>query len=939
MASSRSAVSSAAAAGSKNGAVKCRHANKECSFLCGKCSNDADECEDGQPLKWAYPPYPDGSVQGDNDWYCDRVYKSQFSHLHGRKEMKRKLATDKSFHDAFLAARSHFVAQRKDGSKCIRAGAAKQRLEHVQAQEDKLMKPADDFYPLERYLDQFGDPRKNRKRGHTVTVVQGVKGVLVPGDDGKQPWKLQRSYNSSVVKTDTVDSGESVDSDGQVDNKYDDLVKDRDAAHQASSTGMIAALFNQVAEEYSKPPAASFAKGATAPTTPVKCAASSSPDSVARRRRRILRCNSSDPPEPRSTKRGKGQSSVKKAAHATRAAVPEAAPPGRGSEGGDAARKGRPPKDIVKASQELVSSFSIADENSIFYGDRQGVQLRSLSRLIAGISAKASNSKEFEIMRKQLQTVETCMKLHRGWSICKAPHAANEFIAKWNSMQAFLRTPPEVSEAFCGRFMQQVRLEALVTARMTDDDTPLQLTRSALQATFGFDTAAADDMQTALVHQGLAMLFSSSCEAGAATLSKVALRFAGIAESEFVGDLHHDMAALHIITKGGIGCDSSDIHAFRQAMKRFEEAAPGSNRVPALLASFKPLHQSIMEKASDVLRKATSMQKTRNDIDAMVVELQGIKDSWMDAKPLLTKARGFLTAASEESTALAAELGLQKALAAGAHAMLNLCVASWVAVQVELCETCSLSTKSQPECLAGGGDVFCTLAEVLSDEDDMHSAAQFCMRWTAMWPQLHNLCSGKEDDVNNDVSTESLRAVQQLGDFEALAKMHLAADTKQALDRLSEWHKSSAMPILHEYANTHLKEHFEEFARCFQAIKQGQDWDSHDDIALQAIVAVPVAEKHAQLQAAPLAATRAKADGVRRWMEAMQALVSLKRAWTSNQDLTEGTIKILEAAFHARTSFQHHVLAQTSEAIEAVLPGIDEGPKLDALLEEPSMMK
>ena len=107
----------------------------------------------------------------------------------------------------------------------------------------------------------------------------------------------------------------------------------------------------------------------------------------------------------------------------------------------------------------------------------------------------------------------------------------------------------------------------------------------------------------------------------------------------------------------------------------------------------------------------------------------------------------------------------------------------------------------------------------------------------------------ERNDVN-DVSTESLRAVRQLGDFEALAKMHLAADTKQALDRLSEWHKSSAMPILHEYANTHLKEHFVEFARCFQAIKQGQDWDSHDDLASQAIVVAPVAEKHAQLQAA-----------------------------------------------------------------------------------------
>ena len=47
--------------------------------------------------------------------------------------------------------------------------------------------------------------------------------------------------------------------------------------------------------------------------------------------------------------------------------------------------------------------------------------------------------------------------------------------------------------------------------------------------------------------------------------------------------------------------------------------------------------------------------------------------------------------------------------------------------------------------------------EVLSDKDDMRSVARFCARWTTMWPQLHNLSSGKEDDV----STESMRAVQQ----------------------------------------------------------------------------------------------------------------------------------------------------------------------------------
>lgn len=50
-----------------------------------------------------------------------------------------------------------------------------------------LIRPADDFWLYRRYVKRFGDPNlaKNKALGHVVGRSEGVRGVIVPGDDGE----------------------------------------------------------------------------------------------------------------------------------------------------------------------------------------------------------------------------------------------------------------------------------------------------------------------------------------------------------------------------------------------------------------------------------------------------------------------------------------------------------------------------------------------------------------------------------------------------------------------------------------------------------------------------------------------------------------------------------------------------------------------------------
>ncbi len=85
----------------------------------------------------------------------------------------------------------------------MRKTLLKSSLKH----ETSLEAPDDDFWPCEMYLEEFGHPTKNKKHGHKVTKMSGMKGALVPGQQKKGPWKVKRRVASAITKEDEHDVG------------------------------------------------------------------------------------------------------------------------------------------------------------------------------------------------------------------------------------------------------------------------------------------------------------------------------------------------------------------------------------------------------------------------------------------------------------------------------------------------------------------------------------------------------------------------------------------------------------------------------------------------------------------------------------------------------------------------------------------------------------
>ena len=104
-----------------------------------------------------------------------------------------------------------------------------------------MVKPQDDFWPWKRYVSRFGNPLspKNKKRGHKVTMAHGYKGVIVPGDDGQGPWKLERAVGSKLAKDQEEDVGSTDGDEELADNKFHDLKKEEEAAYRAAAAGAM----------------------------------------------------------------------------------------------------------------------------------------------------------------------------------------------------------------------------------------------------------------------------------------------------------------------------------------------------------------------------------------------------------------------------------------------------------------------------------------------------------------------------------------------------------------------------------------------------------------------------------------------------------------------------------------------------------------------------
>ncbi len=378
-------------------------------------------------------------------------------------------------------------------------GVKETKVSTKEDHEVALLPPADDFYPYDLYLEQFGDPKskENKKRGHAVSVVNGVRGVLIPSSH--KHWQLQRKIGTTITKEDVHDTG-LADEDEVVDpavaeNKFRDLVDEQRVAHKAQCVGMIKAVLEKcVAEDRQvmkatgqsqgsqekrpvskrRAPKAKPLPGQSAPcagqeeegggeaSQAGRCSGRPEGDdsdtSGVKRRRVGFASDDSSSERARQVGRRKSSGSSAPKAKAKAFKLAQSGPcSGAGAAepevvadtGNEAPQKvrGRPQLSLNKTADDQWQAFNKAGEDSLYFGERSYTCLRSINRYIT--SAKqfmpltSPHSFDLDLALKKLQIIESAIKMVSKWMSRKALQpAAREFHQSWLTLQVFCIAEP-----------------------------------------------------------------------------------------------------------------------------------------------------------------------------------------------------------------------------------------------------------------------------------------------------------------------------------------------------------------------------------------------------------------------------------------------------------------------------------------------------------------
>ena len=117
-----------------------------------------------------------------------------------------------------------------------------------------MVAPRPKFYHKEAHEKKFGNPNaaENKDRGHKVTTIHGVKGVSVPTCDPDEPWEIERRLEDCTELEQTnqeAGTSESEDFEGEMQQKYDDVVEEEQAAYDQAVVGQtFEALMRSVQE-------------------------------------------------------------------------------------------------------------------------------------------------------------------------------------------------------------------------------------------------------------------------------------------------------------------------------------------------------------------------------------------------------------------------------------------------------------------------------------------------------------------------------------------------------------------------------------------------------------------------------------------------------------------------------------------------------------------
>ena len=423
---------------------------KPCGFLCGKTSEDPDEINPQEKMHWGYPRDKNGVAEGDADYYCLKTFRSKFQDRHKCRAFKKLLARDKAVHEKFHKHRLKFVESKRRGDKQHSWGTGR-KVKASKENYAKLIRPPDLFHPLDDYKKLYKYPisRENRKLGHKLETLHGVKGVSLPAENssGKPvAWKLERGTAQRSKMEATVDSGGSDADTREQDKKFNRMSKLK--ANLVEDVGMLNSSSSE--EEDSEEDEKDTGKTQKEESDDDGSGKEATKQKKGKRRNVKTTGKAKKREQERSPARAAPASSTAMPAEAvvtptkegaaTEASTP-AASPGKGGAGG----VGRPQTDLGALTKSLVLELRTADKTSLFFGEHWQAQQRRLTRYIAVLASKVSTGSEESrsksaCQRKQFQVMESMIRVHHDYD---EKRKRAELITGWRQMVVFMRTPPE----------------------------------------------------------------------------------------------------------------------------------------------------------------------------------------------------------------------------------------------------------------------------------------------------------------------------------------------------------------------------------------------------------------------------------------------------------------------------------------------------------------
>ena len=447
---------------------------KTCEFMCGTCGSMPDplEPEKRKCCRWARDPTDPEKATGYGTccYYCERLWYGE-AHKHDRDRIgfQSKLALCLSTLRDWRERRSNYISMLKDKAAGLvekRSGGVKKvTLKRKRFNQTSLIRPEDAFYPIARYEKKYGSPllQKNKALGHKVAKIDGVKGVIVPGDDGLQPFRLQRRSGEALEEDKEEDVGSTDGEEEMADDKFATMSLERNTAYDEMATGCLQSILDDYAlkeGEDSQPKKPQnrkkkkkiAAEGSAARKKPwlfgmLAAVADDDDDDEADEDfacggKALKQKPKANMPKP--TKAGPGRTEAKPNKKASSAnAEAEMLLLGDEDEG---AKKGRPSKNPSQVADMYWKHLQNGELHEHFFGENNNTMRRLLIRWLKVASDRAikDDSTENAHAKRKLQLMESSIAMSSSWKNRRSiAIGISGFMRDWSLLVTNLKqTPP-----------------------------------------------------------------------------------------------------------------------------------------------------------------------------------------------------------------------------------------------------------------------------------------------------------------------------------------------------------------------------------------------------------------------------------------------------------------------------------------------------------------